>query len=153
MTDRERESKKRWLMSHKWIDQRIKFLEREEERLTLAVYPSAPAYDGIPHAPRGSGRKEQSDYVIKIENARARVTRMKERWIERREEIISAIMALDDKEATVLALRYLEDRHWTDCAFMLGYADPRSIYPIHTRAPERLKIPEYTDTVLYGRDE
>ena len=84
-----------------------------------------------------------------VDKAHSRVLRMKTRHIARRDEITCAIMALDDKEAAVLAFRYLEGRQWDECAHMMGYKDPRSIYPIHGRALEHLEMPLYEDPVLY----
>lgn len=147
MSEDEIERKKKWLNSTKWIRHRIEFLEREEDRLRLAALPGSVNLDS---APRGSGSsKDLSDYLAMIDKAHSRVLRMKTRHIARRDEIICAVMALEDKEADVLAFRYLEGRQWDECAHMMGYKDPRSIYPIHGRALEHLEMPLYADQVLY----
>ena len=148
MTDNERERKKKWLSSSKWINHRIAFLEREEDRLRLAALPGSVKLDS---APRGSGsNKDLSEYLAMVDKAHSRVLRMKTRHIARRDEITRAVMALNDKEAAVLAFRYLEGRQWEECAHMMGYKDPRSIYPIHGSALEHLEMPLYEDPILYG---
>ena len=133
MTDNERERKKKWLSSSKWINHRIAFLEREEDRLRLAALPGSVKLDS---APRGSGsNKDLSEYLAMVDKAHSRVLRMKTRHIARRDEI---------------TFRYLEGRQWEECAHMMGYKDPRSIYPIHGSALEHLEMPLYEDPILYG---
>ena len=147
MTETER--KKQWLQSYRWIGQRVKFLERQEERLRSAALPSGISYDGMPHG-SGDNTADLVHYASKVSDAHAKVERIKGLWLARYEDIMTAIMALPAKESTVLALRYIECLRWDDCARMMGYKDPRSIYPIHGSALVHLVMPSYDDEILYG---
>ena len=145
----ETEKKKQWLQSYRWIGQRVKFLERQEERLRAAAGPSGIAYDGMPHG-SGDNTADLANYAAKVSDAHAKVERIKSLWMDRYDDIMSAIMRLPEKESDVLALRYVECLRWEECAHMMGYKDPRSIYPIHGNALMHLDMPTYDDEILYG---
>lgn len=147
MTETER--KKQWLQSYRWIGQRVKFLERQEERLRAAALPSGISYDGMPHG-SGGNNADLANYAAKVSDAHAKVERIKGLWMDRYNDIMTAIMQLPEKESTVLALRYVECLRWDECARMMGYKDPRSIYPIHGSALVHLAMPTYDDKILYG---
>ncbi|MDY6305539.1 MAG: hypothetical protein SPL94_06200 [Oribacterium sp.] len=145
----ETEKKKQWLQSYRWIGQRVRFLERQEERLRLSALPSGVSYDGMPHG-SGDNTADLANYAAKVNDAHAKVTRIKTLWLERYDDVMTAIMKLPAKESEVLALRYIECLQWNECAHMMGYKDPRSIYPIHGSALEHLVMPTYDDEILYG---
>ena len=145
----ETEKKKRWLESYRWIGQRVKFLEREEERIRLLALPSGVTYDGMPHG-SGDNAADLANYASKVSDAHAKVVKLKTLWVERYTDIITAIMRLPSKEAAVLGLYYIQCRRWEDCAAELGFKDPRAVYEIRKRALEHLEMPTYDDEILYG---
>lgn len=123
-------------MQYRYIDERVRILQREVETLRADAESMSINLDGMP---RTQGNRSWEDLVIKLaECDTALQSEMSKLWLLRL-EIVATIGELNEpRYQTILHARYIEGKTWETIAYEMGITW-RYCYMLHGHALSRLE--------------
>lgn len=119
-------------------------LKRIEEQITeFELHETVPQINGIDTIIHGSSmRKDLSDYIAKKEELVNKMIKAKNEKINTYNNIFHAIEEIpDERERTVLTLRYIKGLKWEEIAVEL-HVEWAHVHRIHASALRHFNIPK-----------
>jgi RNA polymerase sigma factor (sigma-70 family) len=137
---RENEEKKEYL---KKLRESKNALKRIEEQLKEVESETVPKMSKINTVVRGSSmRKDLSDYISKKEELVNKMTKAKYERVDIYNDVFHAIEEMnDERERTILTLRYIKGLKWEEIAVQL-HVERAQVHRIHAKALKHFNIPK-----------
>lgn len=111
-----------WLSQVGKLDQLINAKLAERDRLAaLATDISAKPFDGMPHSNTGTVSQKMQDAVVKLIMLEQDLNRLIDRYVDRKQEVISALEKLPEREYAVLHRYYIRNMTQEQIADDMGY--------------------------------
>lgn len=132
------EQKKGYLASYKMLYQKKQSLE--EQLQSLREIGQSAKNQKLSDMPRGSEKKDLSDYIVKIDLLISRIENLKADCMQRRLDIENYIAELENGvESSLLFKRYIEFKTWEQICEEINYSWMQT-YRIHGNALKNLMI-------------
>lgn len=133
----ENEKKKWYLRSYIRACRQQNRIEEDIKALRLDKMCPSVVLDNMPH---GSGGKDLSDYIVRLDKLERKYLKQRYRRIAVRTEIRDKIEHMEDEnEKDVLTLRYIQNVDWKDICIKMGYSW-QHVHRIHSEALKNFKM-------------
>lgn len=113
-------------------------LAEREELFALATDISAKPMDGMPFSNTGTVSQKMQNAVIKLVMLEKELDRIIDQYIDKKQEIVTVLEKLPDKEYGALHRHYIRYMTWEQVAEDMGYSTMQ-IWRIKTKGLEILQ--------------